>query len=231
MGSIVENISEVRRRIAEAEARSCRPPGSVTLVAVTKTVGVEAAREALAAGVNHLGESRVQEARNKHSAIGDEAVWHMIGPLQTNKAKYCPGLFSLIHSLDRMELIEELSRRGEKSGKIVEGLLEINVSGERQKSGCAPENAKEILLAASKLSWIKIKGIMTVPPYSDNPEDSRPYFKKLAALKRELEELGLKNASMDIISAGMSGDYEVAIEEGSTLVRVGTAIFGEREEK
>ncbi|MBI5815328.1 MAG: YggS family pyridoxal phosphate-dependent enzyme [Nitrospinae bacterium] len=226
--AIAGNLAAVRRSIAEAAARSGRSPESVTLVAVTKAVGIEAALEAVKAGAMDLGESRVQEARRKHDAIGAGAVWHMIGPLQTNKVKYCPGLFSLIHSLDRIELIVELSRRFQSAGVVAEGLLEINVSGEPGKSGCAPERAVEILKTAAGLGGVRIRGVMTVPPYSEDPENSRQYFRRLREMSKELASLGLDHVSMDIISAGMSNDFAVAIEEGSTMVRVGTAIFGER---
>jgi hypothetical protein len=228
MSEVAENILEVRRRISEAAIRVGRTPSDVTLVAVTKTVSAQKAIEALEAGVADLGEARAQEARRKHEVIGDRAIWHLIGPLQTNKAKYCPGLFSLVHSLDRMELINELSRRAESAGTVVNGLLQVNISGEAQKSGCRPEEAEAILKSASRLAGVKIVGLMTIPPICDDPEESRPVFRSLMELKAGLAKMGIENISLSIVSAGMTNDFEVAVEEGSALVRVGTAIFGSR---
>lgn len=229
MDDVAENIRNVRRRIKSAAERVGRDPASIKLVAVTKTVSAQTALEAVEAGVVDLGESRAQEARRKFDVIGHRAAWHLIGPLQTNKAKYCPGLFSLVHSLDRMELIAELSRRAEQAGAIVEGLLQVNISGEEQKSGCRPEEAADLLKTASLLKGVKIVGLMTIPPFSDDPEDSRPVFRALMELRGGLEKMGIENVSLSVISAGMTGDFEVAVEEGSTLVRVGTAIFGTRQ--
>jgi len=186
------------------------------------------AKEAIDAGAMDLGESRIQEARRKFDVIGKKVRWHMIGPLQTNKAKYCPGLFSLIHSMDRLELIKELSRRALSSGVVLDGLLQVNVSGEPQKSGCAPDEAESLLKAASCEKGVRIKGLMTIPPYSEDPENSRPFYRALMELKAGLERGGIENVSLDTISAGMTNDFEVAIEEGATMVRVGSAIFGER---
>jgi hypothetical protein len=228
MGEVAENIRTVRHRIAEAARRVGREPSSVTLVAVTKTVSAEKAMEAVSAGVTDLGEARTQEAKRKFEVIGGRALWHLIGPLQTNKAKYCPGLFSLVHSLDRMELISELSRRAESAGTVVEGLLQLNISGEQSKSGCRPEDAGGILKAASALRGVRIAGLMTIPPFCDDPEDSRPVYRALMELKAGLVKMGIENVSLSTVSAGMTNDFEVAVEEGSTLVRVGTAIFGSR---
>ena len=228
MSEVAENIKDVRRRIAEAAGRVGRDPSSVTLVAVTKAVGAQQAIEAVEAGVTDLGEARAQEAKRKYEVIGNRAVWHLIGPLQTNKAKYCPGLFSLIHSLDRMELINELSRRAELAGTVIDGLLQVNISGEKQKSGCRPQDAGDILKSASSLRGVRITGLMAIPPACDDPEDSRPVFRSLMELKSDLTKIGIENVSLSIVSAGMTNDYEVAVQEGSTLVRVGTAIFGSR---
>ncbi|MGK7345280.1 MAG: YggS family pyridoxal phosphate-dependent enzyme [Candidatus Nitrospinota bacterium M3_3B_026] len=228
MTTIADNIAEVRRRMTAAAARAGRGAAPVRLVAVTKNVDAARAAQAVEAGVEDLGESRVQEARAKSGVIGPGARWHMIGPLQTNKAKYCPGLFTLIHSVDRRELARELARRAEAAGTMLEALLQVNISGERRKSGCAPEEAEDILKSISGEAGLKIKGLMTIPPYSEDPEDSRPFYRALMELRGDLERLGIENVSLDTISAGMTGDFEVAVEEGSTLVRVGTAIFGER---
>lgn len=228
MTTIADNIASVRRRMAGAAARAGRDPASVRLVAVTKNVDAARAARAVEAGVADLGESRVQEARAKFGVIGRRARWHMIGPLQTNKAKYCPGLFTLVHSVDRLELARELSRRAVAAGGALDALLQVNISGGRRKSGCAPSEAADILKAISGKAGLRIKGLMTIPPYSEDPEDSRPFYRALIDLRGDLARLGIENVSLDEISAGMTGDFEVAIEEGATLVRVGTAIFGER---
>lgn len=214
--------------MSAAAKRAGRSLSDITLIAVSKTVTSEVAKKAIDAGVEDLGESRIQEARRKFAVIGKSARWHMIGPLQTNKTKYVPGLFDLVHSIDRLELIQELSRRAESAGTQVDCLLQINVSGEAQKSGCDPAKAVDLLKAASKSGSIKIKGLMTIPPFSDDPEDSRPIYSKLLSLRDELDNIGIENISLLVISAGMTNDYEVAIEEGATLVRVGTGIFGAR---
>jgi hypothetical protein len=184
--------------------------------------------EALEAGVVSLGESRVQEARRKYEIIGARAKWHMIGPLQTNKAKYCPSLFSLIHSVDRLELLRELDKRAGSASVITELLIQVNISGEKQKAGCRSEDAALLIKAASGLKNIKVTGLMTVPPYNEDMEVSRPYFKELMSLKNDLEALGIESVSLREISIGMTGDFEVAVEEGATIVRIGSAIFGKR---
>lgn len=228
MGQIAQNITENRRRINEAARRAGRDPESIKLIAVSKTVTAKGAMEAIEAGVIDLGESRVQEARRKYEQIGDKAIWHMVGPLQTNKAKYCPGLFSLIHSVDRVELVDELARRADASDVTLEGLLQVNISGEEGKSGCDPDAAADILKASAMKKGFKIKGIMTIAPYDPEPENSRPVYRALYELKNELDKIGIENVSLDILSAGMSNDFEIAIEEGANMVRIGTAIFGQR---
>ncbi|MDH5509974.1 MAG: YggS family pyridoxal phosphate-dependent enzyme [Nitrospinota bacterium] len=228
MPVIADNIRKILERIEQAAAKSGRDPKAVELVAVTKTVGADQALEAVLAGMVSLGESRVQEARDKYSVIGPRARWHLIGPLQTNKAKYCPGLFHLIHSVDRMELFRELARQAARKGSVVHCLLQVNLSGEKQKSGCRAEDAERIVKEAALLEGVRIQGLMTVPPYSDDPEESRPYFRELCQLAGRLDALGVENVTMDRISAGMTNDFEVAVEEGATIVRVGSAIFGER---
>jgi len=229
MAPIAENIAQVRRRIHLAAVRAGRDPMAITLVAVTKTVTGAAAMEAVRAGVPDLGESRVQEARRKSGQMGLGARWHLIGPLQMNKAKYCPGFFALIHSVDRLELFRELSRRAAAMGEAADCLLQVNLSGETQKSGCRREDAEYIIKEAAMLGGVRIKGLMTIPPHSGDPEDSRPFFRELYSLAHELDGLGVENMEMSVISAGMTGDFEVAVEEGSTMVRIGSAIFGARE--
>ena len=228
MPTVAENITETRRRIALAAKRAGRDPNEIELVAVTKAVDEVKAAEAIEAGVTSLGESRVQEARRKYEIIGARATWHMIGPLQTNKAKYCPGLFTLIQSVDRLDLLRELDKRAGSANVITELLIQVNIAGERQKAGCQPENAARLLKEASGLRNIKVSGLMTVPPYNEDMEVSRPYYKKLMSLKNDLDALGIERVSLREISIGMTGDFEVAVEEGATIVRIGSAIFGER---
>lgn len=211
-----------------AARKAGRDPASVELVAVSKTVGADKAIEALEAGAASLGESRVQEARKKFETIGHRARWHMIGPLQTNKAKYCPGLFTVIHSVDRIDLARELDRRAGQAGEVIECLVQVNVSGEAQKSGCEPEEAEGLVKEAAGLANLRFTGLMTIPPFSEDPEDSRQYFRELAGLASELAGMGVEGVSFENLSMGMTGDFEVAIEEGATVIRVGTAIFGER---
>lgn len=228
MPTVAENITETRRRIDLAAMRAGRDPEVIELVAVTKAVDEVKAVEAVEAGVISLGESRVQEARRKYEIIGARAKWHMIGPLQTNKAKYCPGLFTLIHSVDRLDLLRELDKRAGSANVITELLVQVNISGEKQKAGCQPENAARLLKEASGLKNIKVSGLMTVPPYNEDMEASRPYYKELMSLKNDLDMLGIESVSLLKISIGMTGDFEVAVEEGATIVRIGSAIFGER---
>ena len=228
MTDIALAISSVKNRIADAAARAKRDPDEITLVAVAKTVGAQKAGEAIDAGVLDLGESRVQEAIKKYSVIGKKARFHLIGPLQTNKAKNCPGLFSLVHSIDRSELLRELDRRAVLVGLVVDGLLQVNISGESQKSGCKPADVASILKESSPMRGLAIKGLMTIPPHDPDPEAARSVYRELFNLKKELETIGIENVSLSEVSAGMTGDFEIAIEEGATIVRVGTAIFGKR---
>jgi pyridoxal phosphate enzyme (YggS family) len=197
-------------------------------VVVTKTVGIERIREAVAVGAAVLGENRVQEAKDKIEKLGAVARWDLIGHLQTNKAKYAVKLFDLIHSVDNLDLAAELDKQAAKIGKKQNVLIEVNIAGEASKAGMTLKNAPLLVREAAKLEHIAIQGLMTVPPFSENPEDSRPYFRVLKELAESLAKENIPNAAMNELSMGMSGDFEVAIEEGATMVRVGTAIFGER---
>ena len=220
MQDIRANLERVRERIARAAERAGRRAGDVTLVAVSKTVEAARVREAIAAGVTALGENRVQEARAKIAEIGRPVPWHLIGHLQTNKAKDALELFDVIHSLDRLELAAELDRRAGQRGRDVVTLLQVNVGGETSKGGVAPDEVGRALEAIAKLERVLVRGLMTIPPEVERAEGARGWFRTL----RELAERhGLRELSM-----GMSGDFEVAIEEGATLVRVGTAVFGPR---
>jgi pyridoxal phosphate enzyme (YggS family) len=225
---ISSNISLIRQRIEAASARSGRDPQSVRLMAVSKTVALERIREALEAGITLLGENYVQEAREKIPAIGHAAEWHMIGYLQTNKVKYVVNLFDWIHSVDRLELARELDKRAGQSNRRLNILIEVNVSGEESKNGMEPDAALELVRQVSLLPNISVRGLMTMPPYSDNPENSRPYFQALRKLRDEISAAAIPNIRMDELSMGMTDDFEVAIEEGTTIIRVGRAIFGKR---
>lgn len=226
--SVADNLKTVRDRIVAAAERAGRDPASVALVTVTKTVDAARIREAVAAGAAILGENRVQEAREKIERLGSIASWHLIGHLQTNKAKYAVKLFDLIHSVDAADLATELDRQAAKAGKTQDVLIEVNIAGEEQKAGVAFDDAIGLIRSAAALKHIRVRGLMTMPPYSENPEDSRPHYRRLRELAEAVNEESIPGTSMEVLSMGMSGDFEVAIEEGATLVRVGTAIFGAR---
>jgi hypothetical protein len=226
--SIAENLKTVQRRIEEAARRAGRDPSSVRLVVVTKTVAAERIKEAVAAGAEILGENRVQEAREKIGSLGRIASWHLIGTLQSNKAKYAVKLFDLIHSVDSEELVGEIDKQAAKIGKVQDVLVEVSIAGEESKAGVGVQDAPALIRDAARLRNIRITGLMTMPPYSDNPEDSRPHFQRLRELRDAVIKENIPGVSMAELSMGMSGDFEVAVEEGATMVRVGTAIFGER---
>ena len=214
------NLERVREAIGQACARAGRSPADVLLIAVSKTVEVRRIEGAIAAGVPALGENRVQEAREKIETLGRPVPWHLIGHLQTNKAKDAVRLFDWLHSVDRLELAAELDRRARALGRAVDVLLEVNVGEEPQKSGIRPDEVKPLLDALAGLSGIRIRGLMAIPPAAPDPEQTRPHFRRL----RELRDA----AGLEHLSMGMSADFEVAVEEGATMVRVGTAIFGPR---
>ena len=222
MTNIEASVSIVRKRILAACQKAGRSPEQVKLIAVTKKVDVERVREAASLGLSDFGENYVQEAKKKIEAIGPGPVWHMIGHLQSNKAKFIPGLFTYVHSVDRWELLEQL----DQFGKELFALFEVNLSGEAQKQGATRDGLRTILSRIGELRHVKPIGLMTMPPYSEDPEESRSTFRALQGLfvdvNREFD-IALKELSM-----GMSADFEVAIEEGATMIRVGTAIFGER---
>lgn len=225
MDEIHERLEAVRRRIAAAAERSGRQGSAVTLVAVSKTMPVETVREAIAAGATILGENRVQEARDKIAALGGAAEWHLIGHLQTNKAKLAVGLFDRIHSLDSIRLAQELERHAAEAGRRIRCLIEVNVGGEEQKDGASEDAIRPLLEAANRMPHMVVEGLMAIPPFLSDPEAVRPYFRGLRVLRDTLAREGF---SLPDLSMGMTNDFEVAIEEGATLVRVGTAIFGPR---
>lgn len=211
------NLGRVQEAVARACARAGRSPDHVLLIAVSKTMDVERVRLAIAAGVAALGENRVQEAKEKIEALGRPVPWHLIGSLQTNKARDAARLFDWIHSVDRLDLAQELSRRADRALNI---LLQVNLGDEPQKGGVAPAELKRLHEMVAALPNLTVRGLMAIPPATEQPEQARPFFRQLRELR---EQLGLEHCSM-----GMSADFEVAIEEGATMVRVGTAIFGPR---
>ena len=226
--SITENLSMVESKIAAACKRAGREIDELKLIAVSKTHPVEAIREAIEYGINSFGENRVQELREKTEIIKDNLDWHLIGHLQTNKVKYVVGKVSLIHSLENIRLAEALDKEATKLGITVDVLAEINVAKEASKFGVNPEDAENFIREVSKFPNINIKGLMTVAPYTDISEENRKYFRQLKKIMVDLNSKNIHNVSMNVLSMGMTGDYEVAIEEGATLVRVGTGIFGSR---
>jgi PLP dependent protein len=229
--TIEDNIAGIRRDMAEAARKSGRAVSAVRLMAVTKTVDERRIGEAIAAGVDVVGENYVQEAQRKIEALGRNVEWHMIGHLQTNKAKYVVKLFDVIHSMDGMALALELDKRARAAGRVIGVLIEVNVSGEQTKSGLSPEKVLPLVREAAPLKGIEIRGLMTMPPWFDDPEDARPYFAALRELRDRIEGEHIEGVSMEELSMGMSTDYRVAIEEGATIVRVGRGIFGERPER
>jgi len=231
--SIGDNIAQIRERIAVAAHRAGRDPSSVTLMAVSKTFPVESIRDAYAADIRAFGENKVQEFTGKADSLRGltDAQWHFIGHLQSNKAAKAVELFDAVDSVDSVKLAERLNGAAEAAGKKMSVLIEINVGGEEAKSGLAPksEELDRILSNAAQWKNLSIQGLMTVPPYADDREQTRPFFRQLRVLRDEIAARSLPAVSMGVLSMGMSHDFEVAIEEGSTCVRVGTAIFGERQ--
>jgi pyridoxal phosphate enzyme (YggS family) len=235
LNDIQQNLQQVHERIRQAAEKSNRNPESIRLVAVSKTVPVETIQKAIAAGVTILGESYIQEARSKISAVSlplAPVSWHFIGHLQTNKAGYAVRLFDLIHSVDSFKLAHALNREAGKINKIQAVLIQVNIAKEPSKSGIATQEALKLISEIAMLNNLKVKGLMTMPPYFNNPEKARPYFDELRSLsdqtQKKINTDLTPNISMDELSMGMSGDFEVAIAAGATLVRIGTAIFGER---
>lgn len=230
--SISEAIAAVRERIETAARRTGRSPDEIVLMAVTKTQPPECIREAYVAGLRLFGENRVQDFRGKAGALADlrDAEWHMIGHLQSNKAGKAVELFGAVDSVDSVRLAGKLDAAARTLGKKLRVLIEINVGGEEAKSGVAADSREleELLLAAPRLAALRFHGLMTVPPFSADSQDARPHFRRLHELRNKVAARKLPGVAMHVLSMGMSHDFEVAIEEGSTCVRVGTAIFGER---
>ncbi len=227
--AIEDNVRQVRARIAAACARAHRDPREVEIVAVSKTVDVERIRQAIAAGITIIGENRVQEAWPKVQAIGREVAWHMVGHLQTNKVKRALECFDLIQSVDSLHLAEEISRRAIACGRRVDIFVEVNTSGEASKFGVVPERAPQLVTRIAALPGVRVLGLMTVGAFLPDPELVRPCFVTLRQLKEEIDRLGLNEVHLKHLSMGMTDDFEVAVEEGATIVRIGRAIFGPRQ--
>jgi pyridoxal phosphate enzyme (YggS family) len=223
-----QRFAQIQARIEEACQRAARPAGSVVLVGASKTQPAAALDEAWRAGLRVFGENRVQEALAKSPGLPPEIEWHLIGPLQSNKVRAALGLFRVIHSIDRPEIAEAVDREAGARGLSVTGFLEVNLGGEESKHGFAPEGLAEAALAFSRLQHLRIAGLMAIPPPGDSPEDSRPWFRKLRELRDGLAARPEWQGFPGWLSMGMSDDFEVAIEEGATHVRVGTALFGPR---
>jgi pyridoxal phosphate enzyme (YggS family) len=228
VSGIAENVSRIRDRIAAAARRVRRNPEEIWLVAVSKTVELDRIRQAIEAGVKILGENYVQEAQKKIELLGHGVEWHFIGHLQTNKAKSAVRLFDRIHSVDSLRIAQELSRAAQQQQKIVPVLLQVNIAEEETKFGAKAEEVFQLLEQISSLPGISIRGLMTMPPFFENPEGSRPYFRSLRKLAEIISRRNIPRIRMEELSMGMSNDFEVSIEEGATLIRVGTAIFGPR---
>jgi PLP dependent protein len=227
MTEIEQNIASVKERMEAACRRSGRRVEDVRLVAVSKTVEAERIRQAYAAGLREFGENRVQEASAKRPAlVGLEITWHLIGHLQTNKAKLARELFQWVQSIDSVRLATKLDSAGAESRLPV--LIEVNLGEEATKSGIREADLPPLVEEVSRLATLELRGLMTIPPFAEDPEASRPYFRRLRELARVIDSRGLPNVSMRELSMGMSHDFEVAIEEGATMIRVGTAIFGAR---
>ena len=224
------NLEAVRDRIHRAAEACGRPKDAIRLVAVSKTKPAHMIKAAADAGVMDFGENYIQEAREKFNTLAAYPLsWHFIGHLQSNKAKYAVRIFDLIHSVDSLKLATELNRQAQKIGKLQNILIQVNVAVEATKSGILPEDALRLIRAISQFDNIHIKGLMALPPYFNAPEKVRPFFSALRQLRDQIRGESFQGVSMDELSMGMTGDFETAIEEGATLVRIGTAIFGERQ--
>ena len=226
---ISENLEYVRRNIEEACRRVGRRPEDVTLITVSKTHPVPVLKEAYEAGARDFGENKVQELVDKLPQLPEDIKWHMIGHLQRNKVKYIIGRTTLIHSVDSLRLAEEINTETVKKGITADILIEVNVAEEESKFGVTVRELPMLIEEIAKLPGVRIKGLMTIAPYTENPEENRIFFKKLKQLSVDITAKNIDNVSMDVLSMGMTGDYIVAVEEGATCVRVGTGIFGQRD--
>lgn len=223
-----ENLKEVEERIRRACVRSGRNRNDVTLIAVSKTKPAEVLQEAYDLGIRTFGENKVQELTEKYDLLPGDIQWHMIGHLQRNKVKYIIDKAELIHSVDSLRLAEAIEKEAEKHDMICDVLIEVNVAGEESKYGVAPEELNDLIMEISRFRHIRVRGLMTIAPFVENPEENRPIFACLRKLSVDIASKNIDNITMSVLSMGMTNDYETAIEEGATMIRVGTGIFGAR---
>lgn len=228
MTTIAQNIDQVRERIARAARKAGVDAAAIRLVAVSKTMPVEHIEEAIDAGITEIGENRVQEAEEKYPRIGHRVRWHLVGHLQTNKVKPAVRIFDMIHSVDSLHLGEALHRRGLEAGRRLPALVQVKTSPEMTKAGVEPDRALELVEQLAALSSLAVQGLMTIPAFSPDPEAARPAFRLLRQLRERIEAARIPGVEMHSLSMGMTHDFELAIEEGATIVRIGTAIFGAR---
>jgi len=228
MADVAGNYRQILDRIGEAAAKRGRNPKDIKLLAAAKAQSIDSVRAAVAAGVAPIGENYVQEAQERKAQIQQSVEWHMIGHLQRNKAKAAVEIFDLIESLDSVALARELEKQGKRIGKKIRALVEVNLAGEESKSGIAKADLASLLEAIAELKHVTVEGLMTVPPFREDPEEIRPYFRELRELKDKLNAQRIPNVDLAELSMGMTHDYSVAIEEGATIVRIGTALFGPR---
>ena len=228
MVDVTANYRKIIDRISEAALKAGRNPQEIKLLAAAKSQSIESIRAAIAAGVRLVGENYVQEAEHKKQAISETVEWHMIGHLQRNKVKSALNTFDLIQSLDSTALALEFEKEGKKRGKTVRTLIEVNLGDEQSKSGLAQDRVVELLKRVGDLAHLRVEGFMAVPPFRENPEEVRPFFTALKNLQVELRCLKIPNVMLNELSMGMTHDYVVAVEEGATIVRIGTALFGPR---
>lgn len=230
MASIQENIAGVMEKISRAAERAGRDPSDITVVAVAKGVDVERIQAAVEGGISIIGENKVQEAQHKVRATDGSITWHMVGHLQRNKVKEAVRIFAMIQSLDSLRLAEEINSRALTAGTIMDVLVQVNTSDEETKFGLEPQETLDFLRTISSFKGLSVRGLMTIGVFLPDPEQVRPCFRKLRELQKQIIEADIPNVEMEYLSMGMSSDYEVAIEEGANFVRIGTAIFGPREE-
>jgi pyridoxal phosphate enzyme (YggS family) len=226
METIKNNLEIINKKIKKAALKANRNSEEIKLVAVTKTATMGQIEEAINAGVKIIGENRVHDAKEKYKILTAGIEWHLIGHLQTNKVKYAVEIFNCIHSVDSIKLAQEIDKRSKQFGKIMDVLVEVNVSGEESKYGIKPEEVKPFIKNISEFLRIKVRGLMTIAPIVKDKEEVRPYFRKLRELSKEIKSKNIENVKMDYLSMGMTKDFEIAIEEGANMVRIGRGIFG-----
>jgi len=225
--TVKNNLEIINEKIKKAALKANRNPEEIKLVAVTKTATIEQIKEAINAGVKIIGENKVQEAKEKYQILTADTEWHLVGHLQTNKVKYAIEIFDCIQTVDSIKLAKEIDKRSLQFGKTTNVLVEVNVSGEESKYGIKPEEVEPFLKEISEFSRIRVRGLMTIVPIiEEDTEEVRPYFRKLRELSKEIKSKNIKNLKMDYLSMGMTDDFEVAIEEGANMVRIGRGIFG-----